>query len=92
MALACTRAHRFRGLNGDHIVAFGRKPGCVPARAGANVEDRCTGRWQQVQQCRVNMLERQRFVLGDQLIGILIVMRNGLQFTFGMFFDSSIVS
>lgn len=85
MALACEGAHPFRGLDRDDIVSLGGEPGGIPARARANVQDRRAGCGQQVKQGRVDMFKRQRFVLGDELLGVLIVVRNGLHVTFCMF-------
>lgn len=85
MALACQRPHRLRRLDSDDLVSFGCKPGGIPAGTGTDVENCCAGRWQEVQKGRVHMFEGQRFILGDKLLGVLIVVRNGLHVNFGMF-------
>lgn len=57
-------SHCIGRLDGNDIVAIRCKPSSIATRACANVKDRRARLREQIEQCRVYVFKRQRFVLG----------------------------
>lgn len=67
MQRATVGSHRIGGFDGPDLETIRCEPGSVTTGARTDVKDRRTRLREQIEQCRVYDLKRQRFVLSHQL-------------------------